>query len=221
MARLQDAIARARRRLADSYRFPGFRPLQTVVGVFGAPRVRIVSLVRRSKKWPAECAAVVTAASTTAGAPDSRPAVRRPADLRGAGAVPGRVPKLRCGEARAARFPGRQSPLHQAVRILRREALPLRAHQGHRRGAASQWRTVKELEQQYMREQLRRAGTPGPKVIGLDEVSIRKGHTYRIVVSDSCAGAPSGSAARTAPKRAWMRSSRGSAPRKPRGSGSR
>lgn len=46
------------------------------------------------------------------------------------------------------------------------------------------WHTVKELEKQYMREQLRRAGTPGPKVIGIDEVSIRKGHTYRIVVSD-------------------------------------
>jgi transposase len=44
--------------------------------------------------------------------------------------------------------------------------------------------TVKELEKQYMREQLRRAGTPGPKNIGIDEVSIRKGHTYRIVVSD-------------------------------------
>ena len=47
-----------------------------------------------------------------------------------------------------------------------------------------EWHTVKELEKQYMREQLRRAGTPGPKVIGIDEVSIRKGHTYRIVVSD-------------------------------------
>jgi transposase len=46
------------------------------------------------------------------------------------------------------------------------------------------WETVKELEQQYMREQLRRVGTPGPKVIGIDEISIRKGHTYRIVVSD-------------------------------------
>ena len=47
-----------------------------------------------------------------------------------------------------------------------------------------EWHTVKELEKQYMRAQLRRAGTPGPKVIGIDEVSIRKGHTYRIVVSD-------------------------------------
>lgn len=46
------------------------------------------------------------------------------------------------------------------------------------------WHAVKELEKQYMREQLRRAGTPGPKVIGIDEISIRKRHTYRIVVSD-------------------------------------
>ena len=46
------------------------------------------------------------------------------------------------------------------------------------------WHTVKELEKQYMREQLRRVGQPGPKVIGIDEISIRKGHTYRIVVSD-------------------------------------
>ncbi len=46
------------------------------------------------------------------------------------------------------------------------------------------WKTVKEMEKQYMREQLRRAGTPAPTVIGIDEISIRKGHTYRIVVSD-------------------------------------
>ena len=46
------------------------------------------------------------------------------------------------------------------------------------------WKTVKELDKQYMQEQLRRIGTPAPKVIGVDEISIRKGHTYRIVVSD-------------------------------------
>jgi transposase len=46
------------------------------------------------------------------------------------------------------------------------------------------WKTVKALEMQYMREQLRRAGTPAPRVIGLDEISVRKGHTYRVVVSD-------------------------------------
>jgi len=46
------------------------------------------------------------------------------------------------------------------------------------------WHAVKELDKQYMRTQLARAGTPGPKAIGIDEISIRKGHTYRIVVSD-------------------------------------
>ena len=46
------------------------------------------------------------------------------------------------------------------------------------------WRTIKSLEMQYMREQLRRVGTPAPRAIGIDEISIRKGHTYRIVVSD-------------------------------------
>ena len=46
------------------------------------------------------------------------------------------------------------------------------------------WHRVKELDKIYMREQLRVAGPPTPGVIGIDEISIRKGHTYRIVVSD-------------------------------------
>jgi transposase len=46
------------------------------------------------------------------------------------------------------------------------------------------WHTVKELEKEYMREQLARAGSPSPSVIGIDEIAIRKRHTYRIVVSD-------------------------------------
>ena len=46
------------------------------------------------------------------------------------------------------------------------------------------WDTVKVLEKQYMAAQLAKAGAPGPKAIGIDEISIRKGHTYRIVVSD-------------------------------------
>lgn len=46
------------------------------------------------------------------------------------------------------------------------------------------WHTVKELEKEYMRGVLAKTGTPAPKAIGIDEISIRKGHTYRIVVSD-------------------------------------
>ena len=46
------------------------------------------------------------------------------------------------------------------------------------------WHTVKELDKQYMREQLRRVATPAPRVIGIDEIAIGEGQQYRIVVSD-------------------------------------
>lgn len=52
------------------------------------------------------------------------------------------------------------------------------------------WHTVKELDKQYMHAQLRRAGLPSPRVIGIDEISIAKGHQYRIVVSDLERGRP-------------------------------
>ena len=41
------------RRLWDTYAFAGFRPKPTVRGVFGNPKVRVVTLVRRSKKLAA------------------------------------------------------------------------------------------------------------------------------------------------------------------------
>jgi transposase len=46
------------------------------------------------------------------------------------------------------------------------------------------WQTAKPLEKQYMREQLDRAAKPRLRWVGIDEISIRKGHNYRIVVSD-------------------------------------
>jgi transposase len=52
------------------------------------------------------------------------------------------------------------------------------------------WHTVKELDKEYMRGVLAKAGTPGPEVIGIDEISIKKGHSYRIVVSDLVRGRP-------------------------------
>lgn len=50
--------------------------------------------------------------------------------------------------------------------------------------------TVKALDQLYMREQVARAGMPAPRAIGVDEISIRKGHNYRIIVSDLERGRP-------------------------------
>lgn len=46
------------------------------------------------------------------------------------------------------------------------------------------WQTVKNLDKRYMQEQLKRFGAPAPRVIGIDEIAMRKGHTYRIVASD-------------------------------------
>jgi transposase len=43
---------------------------------------------------------------------------------------------------------------------------------------------VKELEKDYMHEQLALAGPPTASVIGIDEISIKKRHSYRIIVSD-------------------------------------
>jgi transposase len=50
--------------------------------------------------------------------------------------------------------------------------------------------TVRELDRLYMEQQLAKAGLPAPRIIGVDEISIRKGHTYRIVVSDIERGRP-------------------------------
>ena len=46
------------------------------------------------------------------------------------------------------------------------------------------WKTVKALDKESMRALLARVGTPAPRVIGIDAISVRKGHDYRIVVSD-------------------------------------
>jgi transposase len=47
------------------------------------------------------------------------------------------------------------------------------------------WGTVKELDILYMQQQqLELAGLPAPTAIGIDELSIGPGHSYRIVVSD-------------------------------------
>ncbi len=44
--------------------------------------------------------------------------------------------------------------------------------------------TVKRLDIQYMKALLAKQPTMSPTIIGVDEIAIRKGHRYRIVVSD-------------------------------------
>lgn len=38
------------KRLADAYRFPGFVPQHIVVGIFGDPKARVITLNRMEKK---------------------------------------------------------------------------------------------------------------------------------------------------------------------------
>jgi len=52
------------------------------------------------------------------------------------------------------------------------------------------WKTIKELDKEYMREQLDKAPENNPQVIGIDEISVKKGHKYRIIVSDLERGVP-------------------------------
>ena len=43
--------------------------------------------------------------------------------------------------------------------------------------------TVKDLDKLYLEEQLRRHPMSATAAIGVDEIAIRKGHDYRVVVS--------------------------------------
>jgi hypothetical protein len=52
--------------LRDAYRFPGFTPSRTVLGVQGEPLARVVTLTRRQKKRSAAPAARLSAHGTTA-----------------------------------------------------------------------------------------------------------------------------------------------------------
>ncbi len=55
-----------RRTLSDLYRFTGFKPKKIVHGIFGDPRARVITLVRRGKKLFAAHAALFTGPGMTA-----------------------------------------------------------------------------------------------------------------------------------------------------------
>src|ERR1700751_6170192 len=59
-------MAKHRRRLWDTYSFPGFRPEPTVRGIFGDPKARLITLKRRSKKRRAGAAVACKWVGTTA-----------------------------------------------------------------------------------------------------------------------------------------------------------
>jgi hypothetical protein len=60
-----------KRTLSDFYRFPGFKPKQTVTGIFGDSHARVISLVRQGKKLYAVPTVPVTGHSMIARSKES------------------------------------------------------------------------------------------------------------------------------------------------------
>jgi len=58
-------ISRKPKHILDAYRFPFFRPLEKIRGIFGDSKARIITLVRRSKKQSATPAVERISAGTT------------------------------------------------------------------------------------------------------------------------------------------------------------
>ena len=173
------------KRLSDAYRFPGVRPLATLRGVFGDAQGSGHYACSALKKT--RCSACGT---VHWGWYDR--SIRRARDLSNGDTriylefEVRRVDCRSCAQVKRERLSFLADNTHYTERFA--------YYVGRRCTAATiqdvakelhlDWHAVKDLEKQYMRAQLARAGTPGPKAIGIDEISIKKRHTYRIVVSD-------------------------------------
>lgn len=172
------------RRLLDVYRFPGFRPKARVKGLFGDPKARVIRLERLQKNGMRvlrDCTRSFYDSKTRLvrdlGCGDAR--IYLEAEVR-------RVYCRKCAKVKRERLEWlSDNPFYTkrfaffVGRRCRSMSIKDVAREAH-----LDWHTVKGLEKQYMEEQLRRTGVPAPKAIGIDEISLRKGHTYRIVVSD-------------------------------------
>src|SRR5580704_7494103 len=182
--------AKRSRRLWDTDSFSGFRPEQTVRGIFGdrCPRHYPQAAL---KKTACGCCGHIQM-----GWYDRK--VQRVRDLSCGDTrifldvEVRRVECRRCGKVKQERLDFLADNPFYTKRFAyyvgqRCRAAPIK---DVAKDLALDWHTVKALDKQYMEAKLKRVGTPGPEVIGVDEISIRKGHDYRIVVSDLVRGRP-------------------------------
>jgi transposase len=175
---------KSQHRLSDGYSFPGFRAGSVIRGVFGDRDVRIITLTRRSKK-------PLAVAVDEYGWGWYDRTTRRVRDLSSAGyriVLELEVRRVACPVCGVKRE--RLDFLADNPHFTKRFAFYVgrRCRQASIRDVAKElrltWDTVNALEMHYMRAQIERAGTPAPRAIGVDEIAVRKGHNYRIVVSD-------------------------------------
>ena len=199
--------------LHDLYRFPGFVPLPRIRGVFGDPRRWSSPSSAAEKNGLRGLWAGVSQLLRQAAAAGPRSLLWRQTCL-------SRLPlrRVQCSRCGGVKNEGldwlADNPLY-----TKRFAFFVgrRCRQTTIKEVAEElyldWHAVKELDKQYMREQLRRAGNPAPRVIGIDEIAIAKGHNTASWSATWSEAGPSGSAARTAPRRAWTSSLPGLGPK--------
>jgi transposase len=101
-----------------------------------------------------------------------------------------RVRCKRCGTVKREKLPWLANNPFYTKRFSFYVGRKAAMNQGRGKRAKLDWHAVKALEKEYMEEQLRRNPVAAPRAIGIDELSLRKGHTYRIVVSDLERGRP-------------------------------
>ena len=180
--------SKKQQRLWDAYASPVFvhnQPCEALEGI--EMRAWLVSCgAQKNSVWLLRtCADGLLRLAYPSGA---RPCVRRPTRVSGIRGAAYSVQTLRRCEARTARLARRQSVLHQALCPLRGTALPFGHDQGHCHGIAA------GLGHRQVAGKAIYGGTTGQGgrtgAIGIGRISIKKGHTYRIVVSDLIRGRP-------------------------------
>lgn len=181
------AIFKKKFNLLDHYAFPGFRPVQHILGVFGDPLARVITYVRtRKKPVCSKCGALQN------GWYDRT--VRRVRDLPCADTriylelEIRRVDCKKCGTLGVEHLDFIATNPHYTKRFAllvgkrcNSETIKDVANDLH-----LDWHAVKDMDMQYMRAQIALAGMPQPKWVGLDEISVKKKPKliYRIVASD-------------------------------------
>ena len=151
------------RRLRDAYCFPGFRPASTVVGIFGDPKARVIRLHRREKKRCAGLVDLFTALGTTERFAGFETCPAEYADLLGLEIR--RVDCRRCGKVKQETLDwltaGNPFYTKRFAFFVGRRCRSMTVKDVAEETCLSWW-TIRDLEMEYMREQLRRAGKPAP-----------------------------------------------------------
>src|SRR5713226_1548534 len=173
------------------FSLPGFVAASALSGVFGDRYARVIVL-RRRKEPPGARSAVTAVAPATTGGPVGPATSRWPAGGSTSSSSAGGSTAQRCGGVYVERLDW----LAKNPRYTQRFAMHVGGlcHEMTNKAVAELERlhdsTVKDLDKIYMQKQVAQAGLPAPRAIGVDEIAIRKGHDYRVVVSDLERGRP-------------------------------